>query len=439
MPVRTVQSRDIEIRLQTYLNGIAAMLGHASRASSMRDYCTGLLLPGERKSTELIAARVAPDRVQAAYQAMHHFVAKAAWDDAAMLRAVRNRVLPALERHGPVRFWAADCIMIPKQGKHSVGVATQVCDDAGRQACQTAACLSVFNEHGSLSVAYRLFLPRAWADDPARRARAGVPDGIWFEPRAAIALGQIRDAHAAGVPPGIVLGGPILGEDAGFRSGVNGLGLDYMLAVRPSILLWVCPAGPGTPPVRRRRDTFEPAPARSVVSDLPARAWRKVGWREAGRARASSRFAAVRVAVAHNDQTAAPGRDEWLLAEWQGHEPEPAGFWLSSLSPDTTLQTLVDAAKASWRIRRDQQELRQRIGLDHYEGRGWRGFHHHASLCVAAYGFLVAERCLFPAAQRFDPERIALPERPQGFRPRGFSHAKPTTTGLPPPGRDTLG
>ena len=171
-----------EERFAAYLDAIVAVLGHASRAASARAYCTGLLLPGERKSIEPMAARIEPGRVQAKHQSMHHVVAKAEWNDAALLRAVRERVLPAIERHGPVRYWIVDDTGFPKQGRHSVGVARQYCGQLGKQDnCQVAVSLSVANDQASLPIAYRLYLPEVWAGDPARRAKAGVPEEIGFE------------------------------------------------------------------------------------------------------------------------------------------------------------------------------------------------------------------------------------------------------------------
>src|SRR3954449_1169039 len=196
-----------EARLAAYLDTIVGGLGHASRAASAQAYCTALLLPGERKSIEPMAARLDPAHVPARHQSLHHVVAQAEWDDAAVLGAVRAQVLPAIERHGPVAYWIVDDSGFPKQGKHSVGVARQYCGQLGKQdTCQVAVSLSVANDHASLPIAYQLFLPQVWADDPARRAKAGVPATIRFETKTVIALGQLRQALAAGVPVGILLG-----------------------------------------------------------------------------------------------------------------------------------------------------------------------------------------------------------------------------------------
>jgi SRSO17 transposase len=264
------------------------------------------------------------------------------------------------------------------------------------------------------------------------RARAGVPEGIGFETKTEIALAQIRaaQAQAEGVPPGVVLGDAGYGVETGFRAAIAGLGLAYALGVQSSASLWppgeaplpVPPyAGRGRPPTRvRRAPGREPVSAKRLAEGLPARAWRTITWREGSRTGLTSRFAALRVRPAHRDQKRSePWPEEWLLIEWPKGAAEPAKYWLSNLPPRTALRELVHAAKARWLIERDYQELKQEIGLGHYEGRGWRGFHHHASLCIAAYGFLVAERCRFPPARRFTRQSLTAPALPEGFLPRG--------------------
>jgi SRSO17 transposase len=424
-----------EARFAAYLEAIAAVLGDVRRAASARAYCTGLLLPGERKSVEPMAARIEPARVQAKHQSMHHVVAKAEWDDAALLRAVRDQVLPAIEQHGPVRYWMVDDTAFPKQGEHSVGVARQYCGQLGKQDnCQVAVSLSVANDDASLPIAYRLYLPETWAGDASLRTKAGVPEEAVFETKPVIALDQLRQARDEGIPVGIVLGDAGYGDECDFRVGVSELDLRYVLGIRPGTSVWppgqapLPPApwsGQGRPPTRLRRSPeHQPVSVKDLARSLPRRAWRSVTWREGSQTELTSRFALQRVRPAHRDtQRSEPWPEEWLLIEWPEGAKEPAKYWLSNLPPRTPLKDLVHTAKARWLIERDYQELKQEIGLGHYEGRGWRGFHHHASLCIAAYGFLVAERCLFPPQQRFTRQRLRPSALPKGFQPRGAGPA----------------
>src|SRR3954466_4308560 len=298
--------RAAERRLEEYLEAITAVLGHASRTAPARAYCTGLLLPGERKSVEPMAARMAPARVQAAHQSMHHVVAKAPWDDAALLAAVRGQVLPALERHGPIGYWIVDDSGMPKQGQHSVGVARQYCGNLGkRENCQVAVSLSVANDHASLPIAYQLYLPQDWAADQTRRQAAGVPEDIGFATKPAIALGQIRQALADRVPVGIVLGDAGYGVETDFRVSLRRLGLSYVLGVTSATGVWAPGTAPlpplpysgrGRRPPRLRRDEDQkPVSTLELATSQPASAWRRVSWREGSRGDLASRFAALRV------------------------------------------------------------------------------------------------------------------------------------------------
>jgi SRSO17 transposase len=419
-----------QARFAAYVERLAGVLGHADRAAPLKAYCTGLILPGERKSIEPIAARVEPGRVQAAHQSLHHFVAKADWSDEALLAVVRAEVLPGIERHGPIRAWIIDDTSFPKKGQHSVGVARQYCGQRGKQDnCQIAVTLSVANAHASLPVAYRLYLPEVWAKDPERRVKAGVPDEVVFQTKPEIALDHIRSALAAGIAHGVVLADAGYGVDTGFRTALTALGLLYVLGIQSSTSLWPPGSAPlppktwsgrGRPPTRvRRNPDHRPLSALDLAKQLPAQAWQDVTWREGTNAPLTSRFAAVRVRPAHRDHLRhEPRPEEWLLVEWPAGEREPTKYWLSSLPPDTALIELVDGAKLRWRIERDYQDLKQEIGLGHYEGRGWRGFHHHAALCMAAYGFLVLERGQLPP---WGPETpvLSAPHLAAGYRPRG--------------------
>src|SRR3954447_5578922 len=282
------ESGDSDARFNTYFDALIAELGHADRAAPFQSYCNGLLLSGERKSVEPMAARLEPERVQAKHQAMHHVVAKADWPDEAVLSAVRAQVLPAIERHGAINAWIIDASGFPKKGPQSVGVARQYCGQLGKQDnCQVAVSLSVANDHASLPIAYQLYLPEVWADDPARRTKAGVPETIRFE--TVIALGQLRQALAAGVPVGILLGDAAYGDETAFRVGVAELGLPYVLGVRSTTSVWppgkapLPPlpwSGQGRRPTRLRRDAdHQPVTLTALALSLPARAWRTVTWR----------------------------------------------------------------------------------------------------------------------------------------------------------------
>ena len=269
-------TEDSEARFTAYVATLGRALGHADRVVPFRSYCTGLLLPGDRKSVEPMAARVEPGRVRAAHQSLHHFVAKAAWPDAAVLAAVRAGVLPAIERHGPVNAWIVDDTGVPKQGTRSAGVARQYRGQPGKvDNCQVAVTLSVANDHASLPLAHRLYLPSEWADDTARRARAGVPEDVAFRTKPEIALAQIRAALAAGVPPAPVLADAAYGVDTAFRDGVTACGLTYAAGIQPLAPLWPPGRGPlppkpwsgrGRKPARVRRNADrQPVPAKALA------------------------------------------------------------------------------------------------------------------------------------------------------------------------------
>jgi SRSO17 transposase len=421
-------SEESEARFATYVEGLASVVGHADRAGPLRDYCTGLMLPGDRKSVEPMAAKTAPARTAAQHQSLLHFVGVAPWSDDKVLAKVRELVLPAIEKHGPIEAWIIDDTAFPKQGTHSVGVHHQYCGQLGKQAnCQVAVSLSIANHSASLPVAYRLYLPKDWAEDGVRRETAGVPLDIGFKTKPEIALEQIRWACEAGLPGGVGLMDVAYGNDSRLRTGMTSLGMTYVASIQPNTLMWPSGAGPkrrGKPLNNTgRRDEPDLISAKQVARGLPKRAWRTIRWREGSADWLSSRFARVRVGVGHNQLIPELLLQEWLLIEWPKGEPEPTKYWLSTLPANISFRRLVDFAKLRWRIERDYQELKQEVGLGHFEGRGWRGFHHHATLCIAAYGFLISERATIPPSGPRSTALFQTPALPEGYRPRGSALA----------------
>jgi SRSO17 transposase len=377
-------------RFEAYLGDIAGVLGHARRVTAMQDYCTGLLLPVQRKSVEPIAALTEPGHASAKHQSLLHFVNAGEWSDAAVLDKVRALVLPQIEKHGAIRAWILDDTSFPKHGKHSVGVSHQYCGQLGKQAnCQVAVSLSVANHHASLPIAYRLYLPESWASDLERRKKAGVPEDVEFLTKPKIARQQLEWAIAAGIPRAPVLIDSAYGGDLSLRRRIGELGLTYAVAVKGGTL------------VRKGAKTAKPIRADALARRLAKHSWSTVTWRQGTNAPLTSRFQRVRIRAAGEGTTIAQP-EEWLLAEWPVGENEPTKFWLSTLPADIDLDAMVDTTMMRWRIERDYQELKQEVGLGHFEGRGWRGFHHHATMCIAAYAFLVSERSAFsPCSVRF--------------------------------------
>jgi SRSO17 transposase len=414
-------------RFSRYVEGLASVIGHADRFNPLHDYCTGLMMPCARKSVEPMAAVTAPARTAAQHQSLLHFVGQATWSDERVLAKVCEMVLPAMERDGPIEAWIIDDTGFPKKGKHSVGVARQYCGQLGKQDnCQAAVSLSIANRQASLPVRYRLYLPQEWATDAARRRKAQVPEEIVFQTKPEIALEQLRWACEAGLPRGVVLLDAGYGNHTSLRTQISALGLSYAAGILSNTSVWAPGTKPlppkrwsgrGRPPIRPRRSAkHKPVSAKQLAFGLPRRAWRTIGWREGACGRLTSRFTRLRVRAARGGKLRA---EEWLLIEWPKGEKEPTKYWLSTLPQDIAFERLVDLAKLRWRIERDYQELKQEFGLGHFEGRGWRGFHHHATLCIAAYGFLISEREMIPPSAPRAAAGLAQLGLPADYRPRG--------------------
>ena len=418
-------------RFAAYLDRLAPAAGHLDRVVPLKSYCTGLLLPGERKSVEPMAARLCPDNVRQTHQSLHHVVAHAPWSDEDILEGVRQYALPAMRKQGPIEAWVVDDTGFVKKGTHSVGVTRQYCGQVGKQEnCRVAVSLSISTAEVSLPIAWRLYLPEVWANDKKGRKATGVPEEIPFQTKPEIALQQVRTALDREIPAAPVVADAAYGNDTGFRDGITELGLLYVVGIRSSMS--VCKPGQAPLPKRKwkgigrstkllRRDRqHTPVAVRELAISLSSSAWKTVHWREGTRKLLRSRFVALRIRPAHQDyEGSEPRPEQWLLIEWPSHEAEPTKYWLSTLPVHTKLPDLVRLAKHGWIIERDYEELKQELGLGHYEGRGWRGFHHHATLCIAAYGFLVAERSRFSSSARAGQVELPVPEMPPQFRPRG--------------------
>src|ERR1700738_1794277 len=266
------RTEDSASRFVRFVEELTSVIGHADRERPLNDYCAGLLASEGRRSVEPIAAVTAPCEVPAQHQRLLHFVANASWSDAAVLGKVRELILPVIERHGPIEAWIVDDTSFPKCGSKSVGVQHQYCGQLGKQAnCQVAVTLSIANHHASLPIAYRLYLPQEWAKNAARRKKARIPKEISFKTNPQSALEQIAKALAAGVPRGVVLTDASYGSNSGFRTGLSALGLEYVAAIIPTIM------------VRRVTDDGEVGPRLSVkklARRLPKKAWHTITWRE---------------------------------------------------------------------------------------------------------------------------------------------------------------
>ena len=320
-----------------------------------------------------MAARLDRENVQSMRQSLHHLVAKAPWSNEALMEQVRNHVLPTMQKQGPVVAWIVDDTGFPKKGKHSVGVTRQYCGQVGKQEnCRVAVSLSVATWNSSLPIAYRLYLPKQWAEDAERREKTEVPEEVEFQTKPDIALDQIRAAVAANLDRGVVLADAAYGINTEFRDGLTKLNLQYVVGVQSSMTVWEpgkqpLPARPrgktGRPPrLLQRTDGHQPVSVKQLAMNLPSTAFKEITWREGTDRKLQSRFAAVRVRPAHRDyEKAEPHEEEWLLIEWPRGETEPSKYWISTLPLNTRIKALIKMAKHRWIIERDYQELKQEL------------------------------------------------------------------------------
>jgi SRSO17 transposase len=288
-----------------------------------------------------------------------------------------------------------------------------------------AVTLSIANHHASLPIAYRLYLPATWAKDAKRRNKARVPKKIKFKTKPQIALEQMQEACAAGVPRGVALMDASYGSNSALRAGISALALGYVAGIVPTVKVRA---------VSKRGALNKRMSVKDLALSLPKHAWRTITWREGTNKQLRSRFARVQVHTAPI-RGAAERTEETLLIEWPEGEAEPTKYWLSTLEKNISFRLLVDIAKMRWRVERDYQELKQEVGLGHYEGRSWPGFHHHATLCIAIYGFLISEQETIPPSGPAASRRREVPTLPAGYRPRGA--ANPAAAARPQLSPDT--
>jgi SRSO17 transposase len=394
--VRDLIDGDAAERLACYFGEIGEQLGNDSRRQSFAIYAMGVLGDGERKSVEPIAARACgdPTKADAAHQSLLHFVANARWSDEAVRRVAATHAIDAITKHGEIEAWIVDDTGMLKQGKHSVGVHRQYTGSAGKITnCQIAVTLSVATAESHAPIDVELYMPRAWTDNTERRRSARVPDTLEFKTKPQLALDMMSRAVKAKTPDGVVLADSAYGTSVDFRDGIRELGLHFAVGVDPQTSVWLLDSeGARSEGAASVRDVAK------ALDELGE--FRRCAWRQGTKEDLAARFAARRVVPAYEDQSrAAEQREElWLLVEWRDGEAEPANYFLSSLPKRWTKKQLIRIVMQRWRTERIYEDMKGELGFDHYEGRSFQGWHHHVSVVLSCYAFVVAER-----ARRFPP------------------------------------
>jgi SRSO17 transposase len=397
-----MKPREIErfrLKLEAFLADVVMAMGRKERGEHAQEYVRGLLMDGERKSIEPMAVRLPDGDVQALQQ----FVNQSPWST----QEVRASLARKVEREFiPEAYWVIDEVSFPKQGKHSVGVARQYCGALGKTAnCQVAVTLDLGTEESSSPLDWALYLPEKWVKDPVRRKKAGVPEEITFKTKPELALDLIDEVKGWDLQVRPVLADSVYGDVFEFRQGLRSRGSDYVVQVSGDLMAWTEDPHPPEPPMKRGgkvpRKRFyakDFPPARSlcqIAKDLPSRSWKKVTWREGTKGPLSSRFSRVIVWMANGlvqGKTMEVPSEE-LLIEWPEGGKGPWKYWLYSFPPQrTSFRGLVRRAKGRFRIEQDYEEMKGEVGLDHFEGRSWQGWHHHVTLVTLAYAFLTLEK-----------------------------------------------
>jgi SRSO17 transposase len=396
----TIDQRAIG-RLDSFFNNrIGQHLPRPEQRESFATYAFGILSEGDRKSVEPIAARATGDPVECKklHDRLLHFVARSPWSDAAVRHEAATYAIEALAEREPITTWIIDDTGFLKQGTHSVGVQRQYTGSAGKIAnCQIGVSLVIATQTEQVPIDFELYLPESWTNDPARRREARIPGSVVFKTKPDIALDLIARAVENGVPGDIVLADCAYGESSDFRDTVRLHGLDYAVAVRAGTTVWMLDS------IERRRG--EAVGVQELGITLGLNAFRKYTWRDGTAGRLRSRFCFCRVKIAHDDGTEPAQREPiWLVMEWPAGETKPTKFVLTTLPRRMSRKQIIRILKERWRTERAYQELKGELGLDHFEGRSFPGWHHHVSVALCCYAFIVSERVRHfpPSARRQD-------------------------------------
>lgn len=403
-----VGAADLEAQRAALIEFAEEMYGSLPRCDQRakgEQYVRGLLLEGRRKSIQPMAARL-PDGDE---QGLQQFITDSPWEDVPVRRRLARRMTREIEPLG----WIVDDTGLPKDGRFSPGVAHQYCGALGKTAnCQVLVSVNAAADRASCPLGWRLFLPEAWDSDEERRERARIPEEVRHRAKWQLALEIIDELLGWGLERRVVQADGGYGDITAFRVGLEERELEYVVQVKgatsaqPAEAVPVAPAyqGRGRPHVARYPE--KPTSLKELVLTAGREQVRTIGWREGDRGPLAGQFIAIRVRPANDAQRDQDGvlPERWLLAEWPEGKDEPVKYWLSNLPADTPIVTLVSLAKLRWRVEHDYRELKQCLGLDHYEGRTYRGLHHHLTCVTVAHAFLTCCRLA-----RGDPDAV----RPQ--------------------------